>query len=76
MTVVSEVPVPDAEEPLFYGCPYPACDFVSDDYNEVVTHIGDAHTDEEEFLPPLEIGAVDEGMDEEGREVYAAHLVL
>ena len=68
------VPDAGAEEPLFYGCPYPTCDFVSDEYDEVVAHIGDAHTDEEEFLPPLEIGGVDEEMDEEGRGVYLNYL--
>ena len=74
--MVSDGLVPDArvEEPLFYGCPYPTCDFVSDNFDEVVTHIGDTHADEEEFLPPLEIGVVDEAMDEEGKEVYLNYL--
>lgn len=69
--------VPDAggvEEPLFFGCPYPPCDFVSEDYDGVVTHITDAHAAEEEFLPPIEIGAVDEGIDEEGKGVYIDYM--
>ena len=72
--MVSEEPVPDIEEQTYYSCPYPQCDFVSDEYDEVVVHIGDAHATEDEFLPPLKIGVVDEGMDEEGRGVYMDYM--